>query len=197
MKDRLQRLSERALALIAQADSEAALLEIETTVLGRKGELATLMRGIGELPTDERSGFGQAVNAAKSAIAEALEGRRSEFQGARLDAELSDTRFDPTEPAVEPRLGHAHPITRVRREVEQIFLGLGFDVVDGPEVDHLRYLHAWHTEDYPARLAALLRLQALNLPRERLPEGLRSLGRTIKDVRRACGDECADVGGAP
>jgi phenylalanyl-tRNA synthetase alpha chain len=139
MKDHLQRLSERALALIAEADSEAALSEIETTVLGRKGELATLMRGIGGLPAEERAGFGQAVNAAKTAIAEALDGRLDGFRGARLDAELSDTRFDPSEPALRAKAGHLHPITRVRREVEAVFLGLGFDVVDGPEVESEEY----------------------------------------------------------
>jgi phenylalanyl-tRNA synthetase alpha chain len=135
MKDRLQALSERALALIAEADSAQALSDIETTVLGRKGELATLMRGIGELPPEERAGFGQAVNAAKAAIGEALEGRREAFRGARLQAELSDTRFDPTEPVLRPRAGHSHPVTLIRREVEEIFIGLGFDVVDGPEVE--------------------------------------------------------------
>jgi len=139
MKDRLQALSERALALIAEAGTAQDLSGIETTVLGRKGELATLMRGIGELPPEERSGFGQAVNAAKSAIAAALEERREAFAGVRLEAELSDTRFDPTEPAIRPRAGHSHPITLIRREVEEIFIGLGFDVVDGPEVETEEY----------------------------------------------------------
>jgi phenylalanyl-tRNA synthetase alpha chain len=139
MKDRLQALSERALALIAEADTSEALTGIETTVLGRKGELATLMRGIGELPPEERAGFGQAVNAAKAAIAEALEERRETFRGAHLAAELSDTRFDPTEPVIRPRTGHSHPITLIRREVEEIFIGLGFDVVDGPEVETEEY----------------------------------------------------------
>ena len=135
MKERLAALSERALALIAAAGSEAALEAIETGVLGRKGELATLMRGIGELPADERAGFGARVNDAKGRLEQALASRRAALVSERLGAELSDTRFDPTEPALAARRGHLHPITQVRREIEAIFIGLGFDVVDGPEVE--------------------------------------------------------------
>ncbi len=135
MRQRLADLSDRALALIAAAPDGEALGHIEMSVLGRKGELATLMRGIGELPAEERAAFGQAVNAAKAALAAALAERQALFDSRRLDAETGDTRFDPTEPALAPRPGHLHPLTQVRREVEAIFLGLGFDVMDGPEVE--------------------------------------------------------------
>jgi phenylalanyl-tRNA synthetase alpha chain len=135
VKERLAALCERALGLIGSAGSEPALDEIETGVLGRKGELATLMRGIGALPEPERAPFGQAVNAAKGQLEQALAARRSALVASRLGQELSDTRFDPTEPALPATRGHLHPITQVRREIEAIFLGLGFDVVDGPEVE--------------------------------------------------------------
>ena len=135
MKDRLQELAERAGQLVAAADSAAALEEVEKTVLGRKGELAQLMRGIGALPESERAAFGQAVNEAKAALAAALAQRRAGFEQSRLQGELADTRFDPSEPAPARPAGHLHPLTQVRREVEEIFLGLGFDVVDGPEVE--------------------------------------------------------------
>jgi len=135
VKERLAALSERALALIAEAGSEPALESIETGVLGRKGELATLMRGIGELPAEERAAFGARVNDAKGRLEQALAERRAALVGERLGAELSDTRFDPTEPPLAARRGHLHPITQVRREIEEIFMGLGFDVVDGPEVE--------------------------------------------------------------
>jgi phenylalanyl-tRNA synthetase alpha chain len=139
MKGRLEELSARALALIAEAESEPALEQVETTVLGRKGELATLMRGIGGLAAEERAGFGQAVNAAKQALGEAIEGRRAVFARERVQAELADTHFDPTEPAVAIERGHLHPLTQVRREVEAILMGLGFDVLDGPEVESEAY----------------------------------------------------------
>ena len=135
MKERLAALSDRALALIAAAGSEPALEAIETGVLGRKGELASLMRGIGALPAEERAAFGARVNDAKGRLEQALAERRAALVGERLGAELADMRFDPTEPALAVRRGHLHPITQVRREIEEIFRGLGFDVVDGPEVE--------------------------------------------------------------
>ena len=135
MKERLESLSRLALERIGAADTSATLDEVEKTVLGRKGELASLMRGIGGLDPSERGEFGKAVNAVKAAVAEALQERREGFESSRLSAELGDTRFDPTEPAPPRPSGHLHPLTRVRREVEAIFLGLGFDIVDGPEVE--------------------------------------------------------------
>jgi phenylalanyl-tRNA synthetase alpha chain len=139
MKERLHELSARALALIAEAGNEQALERVETSVLGRKGELAVLMRGIGDLPASDRAAFGQAVNEAKHSLGSAIDARRATFASGRLAAELSDTCFDPTEPAIAPLRGHLHPLTQVRREVEAILMGLGFDVVDGPEVESEQY----------------------------------------------------------
>lgn len=135
MKDKLEALAARALQAIVGASDAVALEEVEKTVLGRKGELLTLMRGIGGLPPDERAAFGQAVNGVRQQLDEAVAGRRAGFEAAHLQAELSDMRFDPGEPPAPRARGHLHPLTQVRREVEQIFLGLGFDVVDGPEVE--------------------------------------------------------------
>jgi len=135
VRDTLEALAARALAAIEGAPDAAALDEVEKSVLGRKGELLSLMRGIGALPPDERAACGQAVNAARERLDAALAARRATFQDSRLASELSDTRFDPGEPPPPRARGHLHPLTRVRREVEEIFLGLGFDVVDGPEVE--------------------------------------------------------------
>ncbi len=135
MKDRLEALADRALQAIEGAPDAAALEEVEKTILGRKGELLSLMRGIGGLAHDERAAFGQAVNAVRQRLDEAVARRRSAFEAARLAAELSDTRFDPGEPPPARARGHLHPLTQVRREVEEIFLSLGFDVVDGPEAE--------------------------------------------------------------
>jgi phenylalanyl-tRNA synthetase alpha chain len=139
VKDRLEALAARALAAIAAAPDAAALDEVEKTVLGRKGELLSLMRGIGALPAAERADFGQAVNAARERLDSALAERRGALQAGSLAAELSDTRFDPGEPPPPRARGHLHPLTQVRRELEEIFLGLGFDVVDGPEVETETY----------------------------------------------------------
>ncbi|MFT7465049.1 MAG: phenylalanyl-tRNA synthetase alpha chain [Pseudohongiellaceae bacterium] len=136
MSNRLQELSAEILSSIAEADSEQALDLIEKTALARKGELLSLMRGIKDLPPEERSSFGQAVNAARGELEQALADRREGFTAQRLNAEAGDTSFDASEPGVLPMgQGHLHPITLVRREVEAIFMGLGFSVADGPEVE--------------------------------------------------------------
>jgi phenylalanyl-tRNA synthetase alpha chain len=135
MKARLDSLTAEVLQRIAAADSAAMLDEIDKTALARKGELLGLMRGIKDLPPEERAGFGQAVNQAKAAIEDALAQARETFTSARVAAETGDTRFDPTEPATSLPGGHLHPITRVRREIETIFMSLGFSVVDGPEAE--------------------------------------------------------------
>ncbi len=135
MKDRLEELASQALQRIADAETTADLEQVDKTILGRKGELACLMRGIGSLPAEERKPFGRLVNERKEAIEAALGARREAFDAVRQQARLQDSRYDPTEPGLAVPTGHLHPITRVRREVEEIFLGLGFDVVDGPEVE--------------------------------------------------------------
>jgi len=138
-RDELERLSREALAAIASASDLATLEQIEKTALARKGPLLSLMRGIKDLPADERAPFGQAVNAAREALEQAVEERRAAFTAERLAAQTADTRFDPTEPARRLERGHLHPITRIRREAEEVFLGLGFSVVDGPEVETEAY----------------------------------------------------------
>jgi phenylalanyl-tRNA synthetase alpha chain len=140
MSERLDQLAEEILASIAAATSDQDLVQIEQTALARKGELLSLMRGIKDLPPEERAPFGQAVNAVRGQLDQALGERREAFSAERLKAESSNTSFDPSEPGIAPRgQGHLHPITLVRREVESIFLGLGFSVIDGPEVETEEY----------------------------------------------------------
>ncbi|MCB9899190.1 MAG: phenylalanine--tRNA ligase subunit alpha [Planctomycetes bacterium] len=139
MKQRLQTLTREVLERIDAAGSEEALEAIERTDLARKGELLGMMRGIKDLPAEERSAFGQAVNEARATLEAALGSKREAFLSARHAAETADTRFDPSEPSIAVGGGHLHPITRVRREIEAIFMGLGFSVVDGPEVETERF----------------------------------------------------------
>lgn len=139
MKPRLEELTRQALASIEAATDTAELLRIEQTALARKGELLSLMRGIASMPPDERAPFGQAVNAARASIEMALEQRRDAFRAAALATDAADDRFDPSEPGFPVAVGHLHPITQVRREVEAIFMGLGFSVVAGPEVETEEY----------------------------------------------------------
>jgi len=139
MKARLDSLTAEVLDRIRAAPSLEALRQIEQTDLARKGELLSLMRGIRDLPEAERAAFGQAVNRARQALEEAVAARRDTFSSALVSAAVHDARFDPTEPAEPLPRGHLHPITHIRREIEAIFMGLGFSVVDGPEVESEEY----------------------------------------------------------
>lgn len=135
MKQQLERLTQQVLQRIEAAGSEDDLLAVERTALARKGELLGLMRGIKDLPPADRAPFGQAVNEARAALEAALAERREALVAARVAGEEADARFDPSEPPQAVPVGHLHPVTLVRRDLESIFLGLGFSVVDGPEVE--------------------------------------------------------------
>lgn len=135
MKARLDTLTAEVLARIQAAESAQALEVIEQSDLARKGELLGLMRGIKDLPAEERAPFGQAVNQAKASLEAAVAERKQAFVEARVEAATSDSHFDPTEPAGALPGGHLHPITQVRREIETIFMSLGFSIVDGPEAE--------------------------------------------------------------
>ena len=135
MKARLDALTAEVLARIQAAETAAALELIEQTDLARKGELLGLMRGIKDLPPEDRAAFGQSVNQAKTSLEAAVAEAKQAFTTAAVVAATSDACFDPTEPGGSLPGGHLHPVTQVRREIEQIFMSLGFSVVDGPEME--------------------------------------------------------------
>ncbi|MFG0316175.1 MAG: phenylalanine--tRNA ligase subunit alpha [Planctomycetota bacterium JB042] len=136
MNRELERAVERARSALSSVSTLDDLEALETRVLGRKGELTGMLRRIGTLPPEERGPFGQAANREKSALAEAVEARREELR----NASLSGVRdFDPTTPGVRPARGHQHPVLAIRREIEEIFLSMGFLVLDGPEVETEHY----------------------------------------------------------
>src|SRR5205085_11263163 len=104
--------------------------------LGRKAELPQLLRGVRDLPPEERGAVGKAANEARQALEAQLEQRAADLDAGELDTRLSEDRVDVTLPGdPAPRPGHLHLLTQTRREIEDVFLGLGFDVAEGPEVD--------------------------------------------------------------
>ena len=108
--------------------------------LGRKSELTQTLRSIGELPPEERGPVGKAANAARRALEELLRRRTEELEASELDARLAEDRVDVTLPGDPPQpVGHLHLVTQTRREMEDIFIGLGFNVVEGPEVEYDHY----------------------------------------------------------
>ena len=132
-----QELTQEALAAIAHAINESELAAIEVDYLRRKnGRISSLLSDIGKLPADERAALGQAANEAKRVIEAALAAKRHELEEARL-ADIAETEaIDITFPGPPLGRGHIHVLTQVRRQIETVLEGLGYQVEDGPEVRH-------------------------------------------------------------
>ena len=150
----LQALREEAESAIASAGSAAELEELRVRYLGRKAVLTQTLRGIGELPPEERGPLGKSANAVRVALEELLGKRTGELEASELDAKLAEDRIDVTLPG-DPQLpaGHLHLVTQTRREMEDIFVGLGFNVVEGSEVefDHYNFTTLNIPPNHPAR----------------------------------------------
>jgi phenylalanyl-tRNA synthetase alpha chain len=132
----LEALREEAESAIASAGSASELEELRVRYLGRKSALTQTLRGIGELPPEERGPVGKTANAVRVALEDLLGRRSAELEASELDAKLAEDRIDVTLPGEPPSpAGHLHLVTQTRREMEDIFLGLGFNVVEGPEVE--------------------------------------------------------------
>jgi len=126
-------LENDALAAISAASSPDEVEEVRVRFLGRKAELPQALREVRDRET------GMTLNALRRRLEEALDGRRQRLERADLDRRLREERIDVTLPGEAPRRGHLHLITQIRREVEDIFLGLGYQVVDGREVETTHY----------------------------------------------------------
>jgi phenylalanyl-tRNA synthetase alpha chain len=151
---RLDELRQEAEAAVRSAASSAELEELRVRYLGRKSELTGVLRGIGELPPEERGPVGQAANSVRAAIEAQLGERTAALSSAELDERLERDRIDVTLPGDPPSpVGRLHLITKTRREIEDIFLGFGFSVAEGPEVefDYYNFTALNFLPDHPAR----------------------------------------------
>ena len=150
---RVQEVLDRALAEVAGARSTSDLEQVRVRVLGRSGQLTTLLRSLGSIPAAERPRIGEQTNRAKAsveaAIAARLEGLKTEERRVTLQAD----RPDLTLPGRRPDPGPVHPITRVTEEIIEVFEGLGFSVAEGPEVesDYYNFAALNFPDDHPAR----------------------------------------------
>jgi phenylalanyl-tRNA synthetase alpha chain len=152
--ERIDQLRAEAEAAIASASSTAELEELRVRFLGRKAELPQLLRGVRDLPAEERGPVGKAANQARQALEDQLESRAEELDSGEVDARLRADRVDVTLPGdPAPRVGRLHLITQTQREIEDVFAGLGFDVAEGPEVDTVYYNFDAlnHDPNHPAR----------------------------------------------
>jgi phenylalanyl-tRNA synthetase alpha chain len=140
MIDQIDRIEQEARAAIGAADSSDALEEARIRYLGRKAELPNLLRGVAQLAPDERAAVGKAANRARQALEAAVQRRSQALAAAELDKRLVADRVDVTLPADPlPQLGRLHLLTQTRREIEDVFIGLGFNVAEGPEVETTYY----------------------------------------------------------
>ncbi|MEO8717399.1 MAG: phenylalanine--tRNA ligase subunit alpha [Burkholderiales bacterium] len=144
---------ERALAAFSAAADPASLENAKARYLGKSGELTALLRGLGTLPAEARKDAGARINDAKARVEQALEARRGELAGARLQARLAEDAIDVTLPARGRGRGGIHPIIRTWQRVEAIFGSIGFDVADGPEIetDWYNFTALNNPENHPAR----------------------------------------------
>ena len=131
----------------------SALRDVERHYLGRKGAVADLLGSIGELPPEERKAVGQGANRLKQAIQEIVDARASVLDSESLEAERTAGGFDPTLPPARLATGSLHPITQVTRELEDLFISMGYSVLDGPEIelDYYNFEALNIPKDHPAR----------------------------------------------
>jgi phenylalanyl-tRNA synthetase alpha chain len=155
MLEQIEKIRVAATEAIAAASSTAELEELRVRFLGRKAELTQILRGIAQLPAEERGPVGGAANKVRKEL-EALIEQSAERAGAvELDARLVADRVDVTMPGAPPRpLGHQHLIPRTTRLIEDVMVGLGYEVAEGPEIEHDYYNFTAlnHPVDHPARM---------------------------------------------
>jgi len=153
--ERIEAIEFEAMAAIDAAAGTAELEELRVRYLGRKAELTTILRGIADLPQEERGAVGGNANRVRKALEGLLERRTAELDAAELDAGLASDRIDVTLPGAPPRPpGHLHLITRTTRQIEDVMIGLGYRVVEGPEIEHDYYNFTAlnHPPGHPARM---------------------------------------------
>jgi phenylalanyl-tRNA synthetase alpha chain len=135
LEDQLSQLQASALTRIEAAADPDALEIVRVDVLGRKGTLAQISKEMAKLPPEEKAGIGKRLNAVKQALEAALETKKSGFEADRLAARLDSEWVDLTLPAPGTRPGSLHPLTKIQREIEEVFTSMGFTVLGGPEVE--------------------------------------------------------------
>lgn len=135
MKEKLQSIKDNALAQISASDSLEKLNEIRVAYLGKKGELTEVLKGMKDVAPEDRPVVGQLVNDTRTAIEEALESTKNQMARKMREAQMANEVIDVTLPAKRNVIGHSHPNTVALETVENIFIGMGYEVVEGPEVE--------------------------------------------------------------
>ncbi|MBR6410041.1 MAG: phenylalanine--tRNA ligase subunit alpha [Clostridia bacterium] len=151
MREKLEQIRSEALRPLADAGTD--LEEIRVRFLGKKGELTNVLRSMGQLSPEERPKIGQLANEVRQSIEDAIKARTEAAKGRALDLKLKAEKLDVTMPGKTPEVGHLHPLERVQREMEEIFIGMGFSIAEGPDVeyDYYNFQALNIPEGHPAR----------------------------------------------
>ena len=139
MKEQLANIRAQALAAFAAAADSAQLDTLRVQYLGKKGELTAVLKMMGKLSPEERPAMGQLANEVRAALEQALEERSTALEAAALEKRLEDEAVDVTIPGKSVKLGHRHPMYIALDEIKEIFIGMGFTVLDGPEIELATY----------------------------------------------------------
>lgn len=153
MKEKLEALRTEALAALSDIAAAAALQELRVKYLGKKGALTEVLRGMGALSAEERPVIGQVANEVRAAIEQVLEQKQQQLQAEETNKRLREETIDVTLPGRQLPAGAVHPLNKVAQEIEDIFIGMGYSIAEGPEVetDYYNFEALNLPKDHPAR----------------------------------------------
>ena len=153
MKQQLEEIKSRAAAALANAKLPQEIDELRVRFLGKKGELTGILKQMGKLSPEERPVIGQLANEVRSWIETDIETRLTEIKASQMAARLESEKLDVTLPGKRPQFGAKHPLSIVLDEIKDIFIGMGFEIADGPEVetDYYNFEALNIPKDHPAR----------------------------------------------
>ncbi len=139
MEEKLKELKEKAISKISEADSMPALEKARVYYLGKKGELTKILRGMGALSAEERPLIGKIANIVRENIENTLEEAKEAIKDRELEIKLQSEAIDVTMPGKKTRTGRRHPLTQAMDDLKKIFISMGFEVAEGPEVETVYY----------------------------------------------------------
>ncbi|MGI6030481.1 MAG: phenylalanine--tRNA ligase subunit alpha [Eubacteriales bacterium] len=153
MKQQLENIRSSASEALRQVTGQEELEALRVRYLGKKGELTAILRQMGKLSAEERPIMGQLTNEVRAFIEKAIEEKKAELEEKAFEARIAAETIDVTMPGKAPHMGKKHPLSKVREEIEDIFIGMGFEIVEGPEVELDLYNFEMLNipKDHPAR----------------------------------------------
>lgn len=139
MKEKLQELKTNALLEIQKIKTTVELQQLRVSLMGKKGSFTTFLKMLKDVPKEEKPALGQQINAIRGEVEQALEQKKREIQKQEQEKRLQEEEIDVTLPAKKRKIGHRHPANKILQQVEDIFIGMGYEIVEGPEIEYDYY----------------------------------------------------------